>query len=66
MSKSKSNDGTGSGLLGVLFIILKLVGLIDWSWWYVTLPFWGTSLILLLAEIVIIRNKRKETSQEFD
>ena len=66
MSKSKSYDGTGLGLLGVLFIILKLAGLIDWSWWYVTLPFWGSSVILLLAEIIIIRNKRKETSQEFD
>jgi len=63
MSKSKSNDGIepGSVLLTVLFIILKLAGLIDWSWWYVTLPFWGSAVILLLAEIVIIRNKRKET-----
>ena len=29
------------GLLGVLFVALKLIGIINWSWWWVTLPFWG-------------------------
>jgi len=29
------------GLLGCLFVALKLLGVIDWSWWWVTLPFWG-------------------------
>jgi hypothetical protein len=29
------------GLLGLLFVALKLTGYISWSWWYVTLPFWG-------------------------
>lgn len=27
-------------LLGVVFVALKLCGVIDWSWWFVTLPFW--------------------------
>jgi hypothetical protein len=31
-------SGLGSGL-GLLFVGLKLIGIIDWSWWYVTLPF---------------------------
>lgn len=26
------------GVLGVIFIVLKLVGVIDWSWWLVLLP----------------------------
>ena len=30
-----------SGMLGVAFVVLKLVGVINWSWWWVTLPFWG-------------------------
>lgn len=30
------------GLLGVAFVVLKLTDVIDWSWWYVTLPFWGS------------------------
>lgn len=29
------------GLLGIVFIILKLTGVIDWSWWWVTSPLWG-------------------------
>lgn len=29
------------GLLGVCFVVLKLCGVIDWSWWWVTAPFWG-------------------------
>lgn len=29
------------GLLGVAFVGLKLTNVIDWSWWWVTLPFWG-------------------------
>lgn len=44
MSKSSSSSGSGSlvlGLLGILFVGLKLTGFIDWSWWWVTAPFWG-------------------------
>ena len=41
-SKSSASGGIGVlGLLGVLFVALKLTGYIDWSWWYVTMPFWG-------------------------
>lgn len=29
------------GLLGVALIVLKLMHYIDWSWWWVTVPFWG-------------------------
>lgn len=28
-------------MLGVLFVALKLCGVIGWSWWWVTAPFWG-------------------------
>lgn len=42
MSNSSSNyGGLVLGLLGILFVGLKLTGYIDWSWWLVTLPFWG-------------------------
>ena len=33
--------------LGVAFVVLKLMGYIDWSWWYVTLPFWGGAAVVL-------------------
>ena len=43
MKKEKGNTTGVSvlGLLGVLFVALKLIGIINWSWWWVTLPFWG-------------------------
>lgn len=49
MSDSSSSGGIGVlGLLGVLFVGLKLTGYIDWSWWLVTLPFWGGLALVLL------------------
>lgn len=42
-----STGGVGVlGLLGVLFVGLKLGGVIDWSWWWVTAPFWGGFAVL--------------------
>lgn len=40
-------------LLGVLFVGLKLTGYITWSWWLVTLPFWG-GLAIGIAILLII------------
>ena len=51
---SSSSSGIGFfGLLGVLFIGLKLTGYIDWSWWWVLAPVWGP-VALFLAIIVAI------------
>lgn len=41
MSKTSSSSGGGVGFLGLLtivFITLKLIGKIDWSWWWVLSP----------------------------
>ena len=58
MGKEKDDYSSGIStlsLLGVAFIILKLCGVINWSWWYVTLPFWGgAALILGIVLIVFI------------
>ena len=52
MSSSSSSSSSGGigvlGLLGVLFVGLKLTGYIDWSWWLVTMPFWGGAILWLL------------------
>ena len=54
MSKaSSSSGGIGFfGLLGILFIALKLTGYIDWSWWWVTAPLWG-GLVLIFAVLLV-------------
>ncbi len=31
------------GLMGGVLIVLKLTGVISWSWWWVTSLFWGGS-----------------------
>lgn len=43
---SKESKSTGSSIItistvvGIVFIILKLCGVLDWSWWAVTAPIW--------------------------
>ncbi|MBK1871556.1 hypothetical protein [Taklimakanibacter albus] len=36
------------GLLGLLFIYLKLTGTIAWSWWLVLLPLYGPAAVALV------------------
>ena len=48
MEKQVIYKGPGIlGLLGIAFIVLKLVGIIDWSWWWVTAPLWIPIIIFL-------------------
>ncbi len=48
-NSSSSSGGLGVvGLLGVAFVVLKLCGVIDWSWWWVTAPFWGAAALITL------------------
>jgi hypothetical protein len=53
-TKTTHSGGIGVlGLLGVVFVTLKLLGYIDWSWWWVTAPFWG-GLALIAAIFLVI------------
>ena len=55
MSKENSSSSGIStiGLLGVVFVVLKLTEVIDWSWWWVTFPFWGGVIIAILVVLVV-------------
>ena len=46
---TNNNVAGGNGLffLFILFLVLKLTGLIAWSWWWVTCPFWIPPVIVL-------------------
>lgn len=47
-SQSQVSGGISvTGLLGVVFITLKLVGVIDWSWAWVLAPFWLPLAVVL-------------------
>lgn len=58
MSDSGSNNSGGIGLAGatfIVFLVLKLTHTIDWSWWWVTAPLWGPTVILLaIAGVLFI------------
>ena len=41
MNTDASGSGIGfGGLLFVVFLVLKLTGVIAWSWWWVPAPLW--------------------------
>ena len=53
-SRSSSSSGIGfCGLLAVAFIVLKLCGVINWSWWWVLAPVWGPLALLLLILVFV-------------
>lgn len=37
------------GILGLIFIVLKLTEVIAWSWWLVLAPFYGSFIFAVLA-----------------
>lgn len=57
MSNEKSSSSSGGigfgGLLTILFITLKLCGVIHWSWCWVLSPIWIT-FVLIFALIIFI------------
>ena len=54
MEKQVIYKGPGIlGLLGVAFVVLKLVGVINWSWWLVLIPLW-IEIILVVGIIAFI------------
>ena len=54
---NNNSAGTGIGFCGLLtlvFIVLKLVGVIDWSWVWVLSPIWIPTVLLCIIMIVLI------------
>ena len=39
-------------ILGIMFVGLKLAGVIDWSWVWVTAPLWGSLLLSFIADVI--------------
>ena len=42
-----------AGLLFMVFLVLKLTGVIDWSWWWVTAPLWITALVTFAIILIV-------------
>ena len=52
MEKEAASGWSFFSVLGLIFVTLKLTGHIEWSWWYVTSPFWGP--IAVVGGIVLV------------
>lgn len=51
----KVSGGIGfGGLLTIVFIVLKLTKVIDWSWWWVTCPLWIPVAIFVVLVIIVL------------
>ncbi len=51
MANESKSGGLGIGMiLFIVFLVLKLTGTIDWSWWWITSPLW----IPFVAAVVIL------------
>lgn len=59
-------------ILTIIFVILKLCGVLTWSWWWVLSPLWlGIAIFILIAVLVwlfgciaIIIEERKENKNK--
>lgn len=54
MEEKKTVVASGSSLatvLGVVFLVLKLVGVIDWAWIWVLAPFWIPFAVVIVFAI---------------
>lgn len=62
-NETKSNSSISFlSLLFLVFLILKLCGVIDWSWWWATAPLWGELVYAVVAGIIVtIFEKPKPT-----
>jgi len=52
----KANTNNGLGFFSVLFLIfltLKLVGVIQWSWIWVFSPLWGPLLLFIIIITIV-------------
>ena len=53
--------------LGLIFIILRLLGVTNWSWWAVTAPLWGAGFVYLINGLIhlLTSTKSKEEREKF-
>lgn len=59
MKDSGNNYGIGfCELLTIVFIVLKLIGVITWSWVWVLSPLWISWLVAILLIIILLIIKR--------
>ena len=55
MNDKQTSSGIGfTGLLTIVFIILKLCGIIAWSWWWVLSPLWISAILWVVLVVIVL------------
>ena len=55
MNDKQTSNGIGfTGLLTIVFIILKLCGVITWSWWWVLSPLWISAILWVILVVIVL------------
>lgn len=56
MSSNRSSKSSGIGIcevLTIVFIVLKMVGVVNWSWLWVLCPLWIDILLTIIVLVII-------------
>lgn len=65
-NNSSSSGGIGfCGLLTIVFIVMKLCGVIEWSWLWVLSPLWIGTLISVVIILAVVAWVAHDDSLEF-
>lgn len=62
MNSEKTSGVDFTDLLTIVFIVLRLCGIITWSWWWVLSPLWISAIgwVILLIIVLLIGGKNDE------
>lgn len=52
-SSTRSTGISASSAFFLVLLVLKLTGVITWSWWLVTAPLWGGLVGMLLVLLIL-------------
>ena len=60
MSAAGETGGAATGtswpiatILTIVFVVLKLTDVIDWSWWWVLSPLWINAILMVIILVII-------------
>ena len=52
-------------VLFAIFVTLKLLDVIDWSWWWVTSPIWIGFILAFIVVFFALLSKEKKKASRF-
>ena len=67
MKKNNSSGGGGIGfmsMLAIVFIALKLMKVITWSWWWVLAPLWAPVVIFMSMVFILSFLESKQNKKD--